>query len=76
MDACGWEPNAAILPDHPVPVALGKHTRTPVPVAVRMRGVTADAVQTFDELSCPSGSLGPMRNGDLMDLLFSASRPQ
>jgi 2,3-bisphosphoglycerate-independent phosphoglycerate mutase len=70
MDACGWKPNAAVLPDHPVPVALGKHTRTPVPVAVRMAGREADAVRTFDEIACPKGALGAMRDGDLMNLLF------
>lgn len=62
--------SAAILPDHPVPVALGKHTRTPVPVAVRMAGVKPDGVQAYSELDAPRGALGAMRNGDLMRLLF------
>jgi 2,3-bisphosphoglycerate-independent phosphoglycerate mutase len=71
LAAVGKDVNVAILPDHPVPVAIGKHTRTPVPVAVRMRGVAPDAVQTYDELTCPKGNLGAMRNGDLMNLLFA-----
>lgn len=62
--------NAAVLPDHPVPIALGKHTRTPVPVAVRMAGRQPDRVLSFDEIACPAGALGAMNNGDLMDLLF------
>ena len=63
--------NAAVLPDHPVPVTIGKHTRTPVPVAVRLVDREPDAVTTFDEIACPAGALGAMANGDLMSLLFS-----
>ena len=70
LSATGREVNAAVLPDHPVPVAIGKHTRTPVPVAVRMCGRPPDSVQTFDEIACPQGSLGTMHDGDLMELLF------
>jgi 2,3-bisphosphoglycerate-independent phosphoglycerate mutase len=66
----GSEVNAAVLPDHPVPIALGKHTRTPVPVAVRQRDVAPDNVTAYDELSCPRGSLGALVNGDFMRLLF------
>ncbi len=72
MDAIGPEINVAVLPDHPVPIALGKHTRTPVPVAVRMAGVTPDAVDTFDEFACLRGSLGALANGDFMRHLFGA----
>ena len=70
LAAVGQGVNAAVLPDHPVPVAIGKHTRLPVPVAVRMAGRAPDAVQTFDEIACKQGSLGAMQNGDLMNLLF------
>jgi 2,3-bisphosphoglycerate-independent phosphoglycerate mutase len=73
LDAVGKDVNVAVLPDHPVPIASGKHTRTPVPVAVRMKGVAPDSVQTFDEVACPKGSLGAMRNGDLMKLLVGDS---
>ena len=59
-----------VLPDHPVPIALGKHTRVPVPVAVCVPGEPPDTVSVFDELACPTGALGAMRNGDLMNLLF------
>jgi len=72
LDAAGPAVNAAVLPDHPVPIALGKHTRVPVPVSVRMNGTEADHVQTFDEIACPNGTLGPMVNGDLMELLFGS----
>ncbi|NQT93077.1 MAG: cofactor-independent phosphoglycerate mutase [Lentisphaerae bacterium] len=70
LNAAGPAVNVAVLPDHPVPIALGKHTRVPVPVAVRMIGNEADNVQTFDEVASLTGSLGAMANGDLMALLF------
>lgn len=70
LHAIGSEVNVAVLPDHPVPVAIGKHTRTPVPVAVRMTGTKPDSVSVFNEITCRQGSLGAMENGDLMNLLF------
>jgi 2,3-bisphosphoglycerate-independent phosphoglycerate mutase len=70
LDAIGDEVAAAVLPDHPVPVKRGKHTRTPVPVAVRMAGAAPDGVRQYDEYSCRKGSLGAMTNGDLMKLLY------
>ena len=71
IEHAGAELNVALLPDHPVPVATGKHTRTPVPLAVRITGRAPDAIQTFNEMSCPNGDLGHMKGRDLMDLLFS-----
>ena len=59
-----------ILPDHPVPIALGKHTRTPVPVAVCGPGIEPDAVQLFDEIEAPKGDLGVMFGPDLMEYLY------
>lgn len=59
-----------ILPDHPVLLALGKHTRTPVPVSVWQPGVEPDAVQVYDEESVKTGTLGYMKGSDLMDLLL------
>jgi 2,3-bisphosphoglycerate-independent phosphoglycerate mutase len=74
LDSVGDRVNVAVLPDHPVPIAFGKHTRTPVPVAVRMQGVQPDAVQTFDEVSCLQGRLGQLKNDDLMNLLLGVPR--
>ncbi len=59
-----------VLPDHPVPIRLGKHTRTPVPVSIAGPDWVADAVTTFDEESCLDGALGHLANGDLMARLF------
>jgi 2,3-bisphosphoglycerate-independent phosphoglycerate mutase len=63
--------NVAVLPDHPVPIATGKHTRTPVPVAVRMANMDADQVTAFSESDCAKGALGSMRGADLMNMLFT-----
>lgn len=59
-----------VLPDHPVPLSIGKHTRTPVPVAVYRPGIEPDAVQTYNEIEAPKGTLGAMTASQLMDLLF------
>ena len=70
LASVGAEVNAAVLADHPVPIARGKHTRTPVPVAVRVRGVTPDGVTAYNEVDCQRGALGAMRGDALMRLLF------
>lgn len=66
---------AVVLPDHPVPIRLGKHTRTPVPVAVRMAGQVPDHVVAFDETGCPGGRLGALANDGLMAFLFGPAKP-
>jgi len=70
MKAAGQGVAYCVLPDHPVPLALGKHTRTPVPVAVCQPGVEPDGVQTFDEIAAPKGALGRLWGSGLMDLLL------
>ena len=70
MEAVGPDANYAVLPDHPVPIRIGKHTRTPVPVSVRMAGMAPDGVERFDEFACPSGALGAMKGDGLMRALF------
>jgi len=74
LDAIGDDVTVAVLPDHPVPLSLGKHTRTPVPVAVRIPAQEPDGVHTYDEAACLNGSLGAMVQGDLMQLLFGPPR--
>ena len=59
-----------VLPDHPVPIAIGKHTRTPVPVAVWQPGAEPDAVTEYNELSAPTGTLGHLKKDELIDLLL------
>ena len=48
----------AVLPDHPVPLHLRKHTRTPVPVAICGEHITPDQVQVYSESAAPAGGLG------------------
>jgi 2,3-bisphosphoglycerate-independent phosphoglycerate mutase len=74
LSAIGPDVTTAVLPDHPVPISLGKHTRVPVPVSINCPSAEPDAVQTFDEIACPNGAIGPIANGDLMALLFG--KPQ
>jgi 2,3-bisphosphoglycerate-independent phosphoglycerate mutase len=70
LAAIGPDVTTVVLPDHPVPIALGKHTRTPVPLAINCPSAEPDTVQTFDEIACPTGSIGAIKNGELMALLF------
>ena len=70
MEAAGPDVAYCVLPDHPVPLATGKHTRTPVPVAVYQPGVEPDGVESFDEIAAPKGALGRLWGSKLMDLLL------
>ncbi|MDD5699021.1 MAG: cofactor-independent phosphoglycerate mutase [Victivallaceae bacterium] len=60
----------AVLPDHPVPVELRRHTRTPVPVAVCGPGIECDEIGVFSETAAPQGKLGFMKGDDLMRILL------
>ncbi len=66
----GQDVNYAILPDHPVPLALRKHTATPVPLAVCGRCVKPDAVQTYGEAAALRGGLGALKGDALVKLLL------
>lgn len=60
-----------VLPDHPVPVKLRKHTRTPVPVAACGPHVKRDSVKLYSEKAAKDGSLGLMKGEDLMRLALN-----
>ena len=62
----------AILPDHPTPIAHGKHTRDPVPVAIRDPRQTPDPVCRFDETSVKAGSLGLMAGATFIETVMGA----
>lgn len=67
MDALAdQECNFAVLPDHPVPIKLRKHTTTPVPLAICGPSITPDAVMNFSETSAPTGSLGLLQKEELI----------
>lgn len=57
----------AILPDHPTPVELRIHVAEPVPFIIWHPGITPDGVETYDEVSCFSGSYGLLRLEEFMN---------
>jgi 2,3-bisphosphoglycerate-independent phosphoglycerate mutase len=65
-----------VLPDHPVPVKLRKHTRDPVPFMVCGEGVSGDpALRSYNETTCAAGRYQKLKGRALMDLLFSSTIP-
>jgi len=61
-----------VLPDHPVPVKLRKHTRDAVPFMVSGAGVRNDASLTrYTEKTCANGRYQNLTGRQLMDLLFA-----
>lgn len=65
----------ALLPDHPTPVAHGKHVREPVPVAIRDRRFEPDRVAVYDEESVKQGSLGMLEGSAFMETVFNRVVP-
>ena len=61
----------AILPDHPTPVEVRTHVDEPVPFLIWYEGIAPDAVQTFDEQSCKSGSYGLLRPNQFMQTFMN-----
>lgn len=45
----------ALLPDHPTPCRLRTHTSNPVPFLIYHKGIDADDVDQFDEISAQRG---------------------
>ena len=66
----GRDINFAVLPDHPVPIKLRKHTTTPVPLAICGPAVKPDAVMSFSETLAPTGSLGLLQKEELVRKLL------
>ncbi len=62
----GKDYNFAVLPDHPVPIKLRKHTTTPVPLAICGPAVQPDKVMSFSETLAPTGSLGLLAKEELV----------
>ena len=63
--------NFAVLPDHPVPVKLRKHTTTPVPLAVCGPAVPVpDSVEVYSETAASGGSLGALSRDMLVKKLL------
>ena len=60
----------AVLPDHLTPVEMRIHVGQPVPFIIWHRGIEADEVQQYDEVSCVSGSYGLLRLNEFMQELM------
>ena len=56
----------AVLPDHLTPVEQRIHVGQPVPFLIWHRGIQADDVQQYDEVSCVGGSYGLLRLNEFM----------
>ena len=61
----------AVLPDHLTPVEQRIHVGKPVPFLIWYRGIDADKVQQYDEISCVSGSYGLLKLNEFMQTLMS-----
>ncbi len=61
----------AVLPDHPTPVEMRIHVDEPVPFLVWHKGITPDAVEHYDEVSCVGGSYGMLRLNEFMNQLMN-----
>jgi 2,3-bisphosphoglycerate-independent phosphoglycerate mutase len=70
VHAEGIETTVAVLPDHPTPIAHGKHTRDPVPVAVWSPGVQPDEVDRFDEEAVKNGALGLLEGSQFIETVL------
>lgn len=56
----------AVLPDHLTPVEMRIHVGQPVPFLIWHKGIEADDVQQYDEVSCVSGSYGLLKLDEFM----------
>ena len=61
----------AVLPDHLTPVEQRIHVGQPVPFLIWYRGIDADNVQQYDEVSCVSGSYGLLKLNEFMQVLMN-----
>ena len=57
----------AVMPDHPTPVEIRTHVKEPVPFIVWYPGINPDSVQTYNEVSCVSGSYGMLYLTEFMN---------
>lgn len=57
----------AVLPDHPTPVEIRTHINEPVPFLIWYQGIIPDEVQTYNEVSCVSGSYGLLHLNEFIE---------
>ena len=61
----------AVLPDHLTPVEMRIHVGQPVPFLIWHKGIEADEVQQYDEVSCVSGAYGLLKLNEFMNTLMN-----
>jgi 2,3-bisphosphoglycerate-independent phosphoglycerate mutase len=61
----------AVLPDHLTPVEQRVHVGQPVPFLIWHRGIKADEVEQYDEVSCVSGVYGLLKLDEFMKTFMS-----
>jgi 2,3-bisphosphoglycerate-independent phosphoglycerate mutase len=61
----------AVLPDHLTPVEQRVHVGQPVPFLIWHRGIEADEVAQYDEVSCVSGVYGLLKLDEFMKTFMS-----
>lgn len=61
----------AVMPDHPTPVEIRTHVKEPVPFAIWFPGIEPDSVETYNEVSCVSGSYGMLHLTEFMDMFMN-----
>lgn len=68
-----WDEEVAIavMPDHPTPVEVRTHVDEPVPFAVWHRGIEADSVEHYDEVSCAAGNCGHLHLCEFMNMFMN-----
>ena len=59
------------LPDHLTPVEQRIHVGQPVPFLIWYRGIPADEIQRYDEVSCVSGAYGLLKLNEFMHTLMN-----
>lgn len=65
----------AVMPDHPTPVEIRTHVKEPVPFLVWYPGIEPDSVETYNEVSCVSGSYGILHLTEFMDMFMGIDVP-
>ena len=62
---------AAVLPDHPTPIAVGTHTRDDVPLIIYSSDKTGDESTSFDEEGVVNGSIEKKEGYKLLSRLIN-----
>lgn len=70
LDKIDDDVTIGVLPDHPVPIKLRKHTRTPVPFLISGRDVPKDGNTKYSEKTAAAGGLGHLDKYTFLDTLF------